>query len=61
MELLQFKEADKLGFVHLLSVWFYEWLHILSWSQLCQVHNRQFIASWCTVHLSNLCLFGANV
>jgi len=35
MELLQFKEADKVGFVHLLSVWFYEWLHILSWSQLC--------------------------
>jgi len=31
MEVLQFKEADELGFVHLLSL---RWLHILSWSKL---------------------------
>jgi len=30
MEVLQFKEADKLEFVLLLSLWCYEWLHILS-------------------------------
>jgi len=34
VEVLQFKAADELGFVHLLSLWFCERLHILSWSQL---------------------------